>query len=435
MWAVLALRHAEGLGPLRARRLLSAFGSALAAAEKGLADPRAWKGLAPAPVARAFASGAWRAGAKGEWEALRSGGFGFLLYSDPDFPDSLRDLSDAPLLLYCRGDISLLRGPAVAVVGSRACTREGIALSAYLARGLSEGGVTVISGLAKGIDRAAHLAAMEGPGGTVAVLGTGVDVPYPAANSDVYALLGEKGLLLTEFAPGVTARPAHFPIRNRLISGLSQGVVVVQAAGRSGSLITARLALEQNRSVFAAPGHPFSAESAGCHELIRKGAIPVFSADDILADLAPLLTREARKALEKRRADGDARQKAPARDRRKEPHEAALREAPALLPEGGLPWAAPPPAGKSRPVKRRGEQDDGRAPASPCPEADARPDMRTDAAEQALLDALAGGPMHIDALSRLLACDVAGLSARLTLLEVRGLVRREPGMYYSGNTE
>lgn len=341
LWAVLALRHAEGVGPLRAKRLSGAFGSPLAAVAKGLADPCAWKGLVPAPAARAFTAGAWRPGAKREWEALQRGCFVFLLQTDPDFPDSVRDLDDAPLLLYCRGDLSLLRGPAVAVVGSRACTREGIALTAYLARDLSKGGVTVISGMAKGIDRAAHLAAMEGPGSTIAVLGTGVDVPYPPVNNDVYALIGEKGLLLSEFAPGVTARPAHFPIRNRLISGLSQGVVVVQAAGRSGSLITARLALEQNRTVFAAPGHPFSAESAGCHELIRKGAIPVFKADDILVDLAPLLTLEARKALEKRRMDEAARQKAPARDRRKEPHETALREAPVLLPEGGPPWVGP----------------------------------------------------------------------------------------------
>ena len=476
LWAVLALRHAEGVGALRSRRLLAAFGSALAAAEQGLANPAAWKGLTPPAAARAFASGSWRASAKREWDMLRRDEFIFLLHTDEAFPESLKTLDDAPLLLYCRGDLSLLRGPAVAVVGARECTRDGIALTAYIARDLSQAGVTVISGMAKGIDRAAHLAAMEGPGRSVAVLGTGVDVPYPPCNSDIYGLLVERGLALSEFAPGVTARPAHFPVRNRIISGLAQGVLVVQAAGRSGSLITARLALEQNRSVFAAPGHPFSAESAGCHELIRRGAIPVFKADDILADLAPLLTLEARKALEKRRVDEAARKKAPARDPRKEPHSEALLEARTLLPEGALPWTAPavlskkqsapavPSQNRTSPAvssekkmtpaacpekktspdvsRKKGASPSGpgmdlplpafpeNAPAAGASPASLAPPSVADPGDQALLDALAGGPAHIDTLCRDLGREVAGLSARLTLLEVRGLVRREPGMYY-----
>ena len=441
LWAVLALRHAENVGARRARRLVAACGCARVAAERCLADPIAWKGLVPPAASRAFASGVWRAEAKKEWDALRTGGFAFLLHSDPDFPESLRDIDDAPLLLYCRGDLSLLRGPAVAVVGSRDCTREGVALTAFIARDLSRAGVTVISGMAKGIDRAAHLAAMEGPGRSIAVLGTGVDVPYPVGNADIYGLLAGKGLVLSEFGPGVTARPTHFPVRNRLISGLSQGVLVVQAAGRSGSLITAHLALEQNRSVFAAPGHPFSAESAGCHELIRKGAIPVFKADDILADLAPLLTLEARKALDKRRADEASAKNAPARDRRKEPHEAALREAQVLLPDGALPWMTPCAGekagapGKKAPAASGTDRDlpSETDPARRVAQASAaKPDLPPDLAPQdrTLLDALACGPAHIDTLCRDLGCEVAGLSARLTLLEVRGLVRRRPGMYY-----
>lgn len=450
LWAVLALRHAEAIGPRRARRIVAAFGSARAAAEQCLASPRSWKGLATPAACGAFASGSWRAAARNEWDALRNGGFIFLLHSDPDYPESLRDIDDAPLLLYCRGDLSLLAGPAVAVVGSRDCTREGIALTAFIARDLSGAGVTVVSGMAKGIDRAAHLAAMEGPGRTIAVLGTGIDVPYPTGNQDIYSLLCEKGLVLSEFAPGVTARPAHFPVRNRLISGLSQGVLVVQAAGRSGSLITARLALEQNRSVFAAPGHPFSAESAGCHELIRNGAIPVFRADDILADLAPLLTLEARKALEKRRAAEAKQKKSGARDSRKEPHEEAVQEARALLPEGDLPWVAPSRTGKgdgtagklTAPGPLSGstvapppvqETSGRRARCAASPEnADRLPPDCPDCSpeEKALLEAVAAGPVHIDVLCRTLDCDVAGLSARLILLEVRGLVRRLPGMYY-----
>lgn len=438
LWAVLALRHARGIGPARTRRLLDVYGSALAAAEACLAHPAAWAEhrAAPLALARAFAAGEWRARAKLEWSAIKASGCACFCWNDPGYPDILREISDPPLLLYYRGDASLLRGPAVAVVGARNCTREGIAVSAFFSRGLSRAGVTVISGMAKGIDRAAHLAGLDGPGKTIAVLGTGIDVPYPVRNADLFAVIAERGLLLSEFAPGTRPAAGNFPVRNRLISGLSQGVLVVEAAGRSGSLITARLALEQNRDVFAVPGHTMAAVSEGCRELIRRGAKPVFSADDLLEELAPLLSLEAQKALQKRLVAARAEKSAPARNRKDEPHEADLTGAEAVLPESGLPWEAPRAAGMgaSGPMRGRGAElavrplggytedveNAGAAPAPPLtPE------------EEGVLALLASGRRHIDALARELEWDVAKLSALLALLEVRGLVSRAPGMYYS----
>ena len=462
LWALLALRHAYGIGPLRAKRLWESFGSGLAAAEACLNSPAAWSDHVPLPTARKFSSGQWREKAKLEWAAVRACGLPFLNIGDPDYPELLRDLPDAPLLLYYTGDISLLRGPSIAVVGARNCTREGIAVSAFFSRDLSRAGLTVISGMARGVDRAAHLAGLEGPGSSIGVLGTGVDVPYPTCNSDLFSLMSRKGLLLSEYAPGTPASPKHFPVRNRIISGLSQGTLVVEAADRSGSLITARLALEQNREVFAVPGHTMAAVSGGCRRLIRQGAKAVFNADDILSELAPLLTLETQKALGARQ--GKTRDNAPmARNRSDEPYDRLLAEAIEVLPQGELPWiaprqpvqkraeaapapvqnpehpSAPVPAPNSAPNptlnrKRRGarENADARTPA-PSREPEVRPgpdesELTDD--ERGVLSALSGVPLHIDDIAEATGMDVAKLSALLTLMEIRGLLRHMPGMLY-----
>lgn len=452
-WAVLALRHAEGVGPRRAARLVSAYGSALAAVEDGMASSRAWseRKLVPGAVARGFTAQTWRAAAVKEWEAVQKGGFSFLLHGSEDYPEGLRELPDAPLLLYYKGDAGLLHGPSVAVVGARDCTREGIAVSAYFARDLSRAGVTVVSGMARGIDRAAHLGGLDGPGRSIAVLGTGIDLAYPSCNADLYALLAGEGLILSEFGPGTGAAAANFPVRNRLISGLSQGILVIEAAGRSGSLITARLALEQNREVFAVPGHTMAAVSEGCRELVRQGAKAVFSADDILGELAPLLTLEAQKALAKRRTEATARaQKTPARNRAQEPFENV--PATSVLPRGRLPWSASSEK-KKRPERGRkagasaserpsflktdlqqSGQESGppEAPAAGTPPGCAgTPDISGLSAEESrLLSLLSGKTPHIDDLSRALDLDVSRLSGLLTMLEMRGLIVRSPGMFY-----
>ena len=442
LWAVLALRHAAGIGPRRAKRLVESFGSAFAAVDAGLASAEAWtaRDLMSTRIAKSFATESWRAAATEEWKAIQKTGCAFLAWSDPQYPDVLRSLVDAPLLLYCKGNLALLNGPAVGVVGARNCTREGVAVSAFFSRGLTKAGVAVISGMAKGIDRAAHLAGLEGAGRSIAVLGTGIDVVYPPCNADLYELLGREGLIVSEFAPGSTPNPKHFPIRNRLISGLSQGVLVVEAAGRSGSLITARLALEQNRDVFAVPGHTMATVSAGCRELIRRGAKAVFSADDILQDLAPLLTLEARAALQKRQETLAGEHPAPARRQGNNPHEADLASAEAVLPSNELPWMAEaqprrrakantsaPQPGRKRAVRSEQGQPSCITPAKAVPQ---QP-MGLSAEESRILASLSTEEQHIDVLTRALGMDVAKLSGLLTVLEIRGLVLRKPGMLYS----
>jgi DNA processing protein len=425
LWACLALRHASGIGPLRAMRLVEAYGSALAAVEAALAVPAAWaeRGLIPDRIARNFAREQWREAARAEWNAVRRSGFPFLLPGDPAYPPLLREIPDAPLLLYYKGNPELLRGPAVAVVGSRDCTREGLAVTAFFARALSRAGITVISGLAKGIDRAAHLAGLEGPGRSIALLGTGIDRIYPPHNADLAEKMETLGLLLSEFPPGTPAAPRHFPIRNRLISGLARGVLVVEAAARSGSLITARLALEQGREVFAVPGHTMAAVSEGCRSLIRQGAKAVFAADDILLELAPLLHPEVRKALDERLAEGDRRKRSPMPRRKADNrHEDALAKAESVLPEGDLPWLAPDEAALRRSGKAKVPE---RNPAPvPLP-------GNLEPPEKAILEALKAGKTHIDELSRLLDQEVACLSGRLLMLEMRGLVTRLPGAIYA----
>lgn len=203
---------------------------------------------------------------------------------DPDYPERLRATADPPLVLYLQGDVSLLEMTAVAVVGSRKASPYGVNVAELLARQLAERGVAVVSGLAWGIDAAAHRSALE-TGSTIAVLGTGLDVAYPRSNRQLQERIGEKGLVLSEFPPGTGPQPHHFPVRNRIIAGLSSAVVIVEATDRSGSLITARLAAEEGREVMAVPGSIFSEGSDGAHRLIQDGAKLVRSVRDILDEL------------------------------------------------------------------------------------------------------------------------------------------------------
>lgn len=206
---------------------------------------------------------------------------------DEEFPRLLRETPDPPFVLYALGRIERLRLPAVAVVGSREASRYGRDVASRLGRELSGAGVTVVSGFARGVDASAHEAALDGPGGTIAVLGCGLDVDYPRENARLKDRLAAQHLLLSEYPPGTEPRPQNFPIRNRIIAGLSSGVVVVEASRRSGSLITARLAADFGRDVFAVPGSIFSDTSSGAHELLRDGAILCRGAADVLAELFP----------------------------------------------------------------------------------------------------------------------------------------------------
>ncbi|TAN63998.1 DNA-protecting protein DprA [bacterium] len=207
-------------------------------------------------------------------------------YHLEDYPLLLKEINDPPVLIYVKGDVALLNGrPTVAVVGTRRPTHYGLKMSGQLALGLAARGVSVVSGLARGCDSAAHKGALSAGGVTVAVLGTGIDVTYPPENAKLHEEIAVKGVVISEFPMGTKPQPYNFPRRNRIISGLSLGVVVVEASFRSGALMTARLALDYNRDVFAVPGLATSDRSMGTNKFIKDGAGLVVCAEDILAGL------------------------------------------------------------------------------------------------------------------------------------------------------
>ena len=220
------------------------------------------------------------------WAACR--GNHLVCYDDPAYPELLRQIPDPPLLLYASGNTALLSAPQIAIVGSRNCTPGGQQNAYDFALQCAASGLAVTSGLALGIDSAAHRGALAAGDQTIAVTGTGPDRVYPRANRRLAEEITRRALLLTEFPPGTPSRPAHFPQRNRIISGLSIATLVVEAAARSGSLITARLAAEQGREVFALPGSIHNPQARGCHRLIRDGATLVETAQDIADELGNL---------------------------------------------------------------------------------------------------------------------------------------------------
>ena len=197
----------------------------------------------------------------------------------------LLQIADPPLALHFRGDVSLLSRPSVALVGSRRASPYAINAAQQLARQIASIGIAVVSGLARGIDGASHLATLEAGGKTIAVLGTGIDIIYPRSHARLFRRIEEEGVIVSEFPPGTPPKRENFPIRNRVISGLAYGTVVVEATSKSGSLITARMAAEQGREVFAVPGSIFSAGSEGAHRLIQYGAKLVHDVNDVLEEL------------------------------------------------------------------------------------------------------------------------------------------------------
>jgi DNA processing protein len=266
-------------------------GDEAAASAMPLAAARLLAGPMPARIrAMAEATLAWAA----------QDGNQLLMLGGPAYPPSLQHIADPPLLLYAKGDPGLLQRDAVAVVGARNATMQGKANAHRFARALSEAGVLVVSGLALGIDAAAHEGGLEGQGGTVAVIGTGIDRIYPRRNAALARRIAEEGCLLSEFPLSTQARAEHFPIRNRIIAGMTRATLVVEAAVRSGSLITAHAAASAGREVFVLPGSVLAPQSVGCHALIREGARLVATPEHLLEDLglalpgaAPLQLDEA----------------------------------------------------------------------------------------------------------------------------------------------
>jgi DNA processing protein len=265
----LALRMIPGLGTLSAVRLLDKLKSAEAIFRASASELEAL-GLSPAQ-ARNIASGCSFEDAVEQHQKLLAAGVTLISIHDQRYPPRLREIFDPPIVLYVRGRTELISSYGIAVVGTRRPTPYGIAATERLAADLARAGLTIVSGLARGIDTAAHRAALAEDAETVAVLGCGVDVLYPADNRKLYDEIGRKGLLVSEFPMGAPAYPQNFPIRNRIISGLSLGVLIVEGAQHSGSAITAKLAMDQGREVFAVPGNITSKMSWGPNLLIKDG--------------------------------------------------------------------------------------------------------------------------------------------------------------------
>jgi DNA processing protein len=279
-WIDLSL--VPGLGPQTYRALLSAFGlprhicsASRAQLARVVPDAIAGRILEDGRAALVAAACEW----------AEQPGRSVVTLADADYPQQLLQIPDPPMLLYVTGDMRLLGAPSLAIVGSRNATHQGVANAERFARALSEAGLTIVSGLALGIDAAAHCGGLTGRGSTIAVLGCGANVVYPLGNEPLFAQIAENGAIVSEFPLGTPPARENFPRRNRLISGLSRGCLVIEAALASGSLITARFASEQGRDVFAVPGSIHSPHSKGCHALIKQGAKLVESAQDVLEEL------------------------------------------------------------------------------------------------------------------------------------------------------
>lgn len=373
----LRLTLAPGLGPARLRELLTAFGLPQAI----LAAPSAaLRHHLPESVLRALLAppdAALRTQIERTQAWMAEAGHYIVTLADQAYPANLLALADPPPLLYVCGRLDLLTSPALGIVGARHATLQGTQNAEAFAEALSQAGQTVVSGLALGIDAAAHTGALRGPGSTVAVIGTGPDIVYPSRNRALTEHIAAEGVILSEFPLGTPASRFHFPRRNRLIAALGQGVLVVEAALQSGSLITARLAAELGREVFAIPGSIHSPLSKGCHRLLRDGAKLVESAQDIFEE------------LQGRAAPMDMRRKTRVPG-------AAETQSTALHP-AHAPVSAPPA------------------------------DTSSDTPADPLLAALGYDPVTLDALCERLGHAASELSAQLFTLELAGHIERLPG--------
>lgn len=278
----LKLSQISGLGNEGLRRLLQAFGSPDAVLDASVSSlsqhvkPSVAKAIREDFDVSLFDTAvAW----------LNDPANRVITLADADYPQALLNISDPPLVLYIKGRLDLLNVRSLAVVGSRNSTAQGVRNAEAFAKAASESGLCIVSGMAHGIDTAAHKGGLQGVGSTIAVVGTGLDKVYPAANRELAHQLAQHGTIISEFPLGTPPLASNFPRRNRIISGLSEGCLVVEASLQSGSLITARMALEQGREVFAIPGSIHSPQSKGCHSLIKQGAKLVESAQDILEEL------------------------------------------------------------------------------------------------------------------------------------------------------
>jgi len=284
----LALNSLPDIGPVNARRLVSAFGSPEKIFQMPLDELRKVEGIGENRGRDITGFNQWDSVHK-ELETAGKKGVRLVTLHDAAYPEGLRNMYDAPVVLYVRGELREADKYAIAMVGSRASTDYGIQIAEKMGHKFASSGLTVVSGMARGIDTAAHKGALKAGGRTLAVLGSGIDVPYPASNRGLMRDIEASGAVISEFPLGAPPGKENFPRRNRIISALSFGVVVVEAARDSGSLITAEYAADQGREVFAVPGNITSVNSRGTNDLIKKGAKLVESAEEVIEELRPQL--------------------------------------------------------------------------------------------------------------------------------------------------
>jgi DNA processing protein len=371
----LALALVPGLGPKLTRAVLERFGSP-ANVLQATAQELESVPMVGAKLAQKFVSGFRLIDLNREWQLILQHKVHVAVKGEASYPDRLNTIDDAPQLLYMRGRFVDADRTAVGIVGSRGCTSYGRRIAERIAAGLVRAGVTVVSGLARGIDGAAHRGAIESGGRTIAVLANGLSTIYPPEHADLAKSVEENGVVLTETPMSVDPQPGMFPARNRIISALSRAIVVVEANERSGALITATHAAEQGREIFVVPGNVDSPASAGCLELIRKGARVVRSAEDILEDLQGLSLPDP----------------PPNRTRSVQP---------------SLPFAS--------------ETKVIAAPTGPPPGLDEK--------SLSIWNSLAE-PKHADNLARELGFSSAELTRALMTLELKKIIRRLPGNHY-----
>lgn len=372
----LALALVPGLGPKLTAAVLRHFGSPAAVLRATAAQLRAVPQIGDT-LAASFAEAFRTRDVDAELRLIEAHGVRPVPLGDPEYPARLAAIPDPPPLVYFRGELTPGDADAVAIVGSRTCTAYGRRVAEKIAAGLARAGWTVVSGLARGIDGAAHRGALDAGGRTVAVLAGGLSRIYPPEHTDLADAVAKQGCLVTETPLTVSPQAGMFPARNRIISGLSRAIVVVEAGERSGALITVEHAADQGREVFAVPGPVDSPASAGCLDLLRKGVKLVRSADDVLEDL-----------------------------------------------RGIAPPDPPPPkaaGGRKSPA--------GDATLFAAPPTDPRPPLALDPAQQQIWDAL-DSPRHGDELARLAGRSVAELTQVLMGMELKKLIRRLPGNRY-----
>ena len=303
--AWLALALTPGLGQLRVARAVAKMGSAERILTLPLTELEALN--LPAASAQSIYSGASMAEAEKEYKRVSEAGGSLITPADAAYPERLREIFDPPVVLWLRGDASLLAWPGIAIVGTRQPTPYGAGMAQMLARDLAAHGLVVLSGMARGVDTAAHRGALEAGGKTIAVWGTGIDVIYPKENKRLAEqILESGGTILSEYAMGTFPAPQNFPIRNRILSGMSVGVLVIEAGENSGTRITARCALEQNREVFAVPGNVTTKNAWGPNTLIKQGAKLVATWEDVWEDLPTQIRLEVEERTGAASADGSA---------------------------------------------------------------------------------------------------------------------------------